>query len=249
MPSADGIAAVIMRMEALAPALAGDERRHFHGTYLRTTQAIRSAVAAGGFVDPGWVERWDVRFASLYLDALEAFESGRAVPGPWEVAFNAAGESDLAPIRHVLLGMNAHINFDLPQAVVAVIDPAEFADADLVTRRKQDHMRVDEVLAGRVAAEDRELKKVESAGDRSLLDRLLTPLNRAASQRFIAEARDKVWHNAAVLDRARKAGPDHYAAAITQLEQRSAERVADLRRPGQVVLRLARRGFGVRLAE
>jgi hypothetical protein len=74
-----------------------------------------------------------------------------------------------------------------------------------------------------------------------LLDRLLTPLNRAASQRFIAEARDKVWHNAAVLDRARKAGPDHYATAISQLDRRSAERVADLRRPGQVVLRLARR--------
>ena len=40
-----------------------------------------------------------------------------------------------------------------------------------------------------VAAEDDEL------GSRSLLDRLLTPLNRLASKRFLREARRKVWHN------------------------------------------------------
>jgi hypothetical protein len=249
MTTADPISAVILRMEELAPALAGDERRHFHATYLRTTRAIRDAVIADGFVDPAWVERWDARFASLYLDALEAFAAGRTVPGPWQVAFTAANEADLAPVRHVLLGMNAHINFDLPQAVVAVISPTEFADSTVVARREADHKRVDALLAERVAAEDRELKKVEAPGSRSLLDWLLTPLNRMASQRFIAEAREKVWHNAHVLDRARKAGPAQYAAALSQLERRSAERVADLRRPGQVVLRLARDGFGVRIEE
>jgi Family of unknown function (DUF5995) len=34
----------------------------------------------------------------------------------------------------VLLGINAHVNYDLPQALLSVIDDAEFADADLTSR-------------------------------------------------------------------------------------------------------------------
>jgi Family of unknown function (DUF5995) len=43
----------------------------------------------GGFRDTAWVERWDVAFADLYLDALEAAEAGRRPPEPWAVAFGA----------------------------------------------------------------------------------------------------------------------------------------------------------------
>lgn len=245
---ADSIGAVVARMEATRGLVAGDERRHSHATYYRTTLAIADAADRGQFLDRQWVERWDARFASLYLDALEASaHDASAVPGPWTVAFAAAHESDLPPLRHVLLGMNAHINYDLPQAVLAVVSPADFDDPDVLARREQDHRRVDEVLAGRVAAEDHELAAAEVPGTRTLLDRLLTPLNRMASRRFIAEAREKVWHNAGVLDRARRSGPGAYATALARLEELSAARVADLRRPGQVVLRLARHGFGVRL--
>ena len=73
------------------------------------------------------MERWAVAFAALYLDALEASLHGRDVPGPWAAAFAADGT--VAPLRHVLLGMNAHINYDLPQALLAVISDAEFGDA------------------------------------------------------------------------------------------------------------------------
>ena len=46
---------------------------------------------------------------------------------------------------------------------------------------------------------------------------------------------------------ARRAGPDAYRARLAQLEQLAADRVADLMAPGQVVLKLAVKGFGVRL--
>ena len=45
----------------------------------------------------------------------------------------------------------------------------------------------------------------------------------------------------------RLAGPDAYARRVAALSDASAERVADLLRPGPVLLRLAVRGFGVRL--
>lgn len=75
------------------------------------------------------------------------------------------------------------------------------------------------------------------------------PLNRWASTRFIAEARDKVSRNTAVLDRARRQSPEALSATMAELGQISAARIADLLRPAQVLLRLARDGFGVLLAD
>ncbi len=186
---------LVARMEALQAPLEArkDARRYFHGTYLRTTRAVGAELETGGFVDPPWVERWDVAFAGLYLDALEADQRGEVPSGPWKVAFAAADEqaTALPPLRHVLLGMNAHINYDLPQALLEVIDDQEFQDPELLARRSADHRQIDTVLAARVGAEDTELDAV--SGPRSLLDRVLTPANRLGTKRFLEESRAKVW--------------------------------------------------------
>src|SRR5712672_100448 len=182
----------------------GDQRRYFHATYQRTTIAVADEIKRGGFDDPEWVERWDVAFAGLYLDALEIALAGQRPTRPWDIAFSAP--ADLPALRHVLLGMNAHINYDLPQALVAVITDEEFGDA-------------------------------------ALLARLLKPFNRLGTQRFLREARAKVWANAIALNQARRQGPDAYAARLAQLEELSAAKVADLRAPGQVLLKLAATGF------
>ena len=115
----------------------GDKRRYFHATYLRTTIAVADEIRRGGFADPEWVERWDVAFADLYLDALEASRAGRQPSRPWDIAFSAP--AGLPALRHVLLGMNAHINYDLPQALLAVITAEQFGDAALLARREADH--------------------------------------------------------------------------------------------------------------
>jgi hypothetical protein len=144
----------------------------------------------------------------------------------------------------VLLGINAHINYDLPQALLAVITDAEFADPVVVARRGRDHERIDGVLSGRVAAEDDELGAVSTL---TVVDRLLQPLNRLSSKRFLREARQKVWHNTGELQRARLVGEGEYAVRLAELEVLSAARIADLLAPGQVLLRLAVAGFGVTL--
>jgi len=69
----------------------------------------------------------------------------------------------------------------------------------------------------------------------------------AATRRFLTESRAKVWRNAHALDRARRAGDAEYAATLAELERLCAARLRDLAAPGQVLLRLARRGFGVLL--
>ena len=203
----------------------------------------REGVGGGLFEDPEWVERWDVAFAELYLSALDAHLSGGAPSRPWRLAFDAP--ADLPALRLVLLGINAHVNYDLPQALLAVITDEDFTDQTLMDRRRRDHERIDGVLAGRVAAEDDELAAARRARS---LDRALQPLNRVASKRFLREARLKVWHN---TDRAPgrrgSPAPTAYDARLAELEVLSAARIADLLAPGQVLLRLAVAGFGVTL--
>ncbi|HET7475662.1 MAG TPA: DUF5995 family protein [Dermatophilaceae bacterium] len=233
------MASMQAELDTLPPALQG--HRAFLQTYQRTTLAVGRAIGEEVFEDPAWVQEWDVVFAQLYLDALAAHRSGAArVPRPWRLAL--AAPSGLPALRQVLLGINAHVNFDLPQALLAVIPDRDFADPAVLARRRRDHESIDAVLASRVAAEDLELA---SGSPRTVLDRALQPLNRASSKRFLREARQKVWHNTMQLQTARLAGPDRYAARLAELELLSAAKIADLLAPGQVLLRLAVAGFGV----
>lgn len=256
----DGVVAQMQqRLDDLPDELA--HRRIFLGTYLRTTRAVGEAIKQARFEDPEWVEEWDVKFAELYLQAHDADLAGAPAPNmvgkdwvgrsevgtrsssvarPWRLAFDAP--PDLPGLRHVLLGINAHVNYDLPQALLAVISDDDFTDPLLMDRRRRDHERIDGVLAERVSAEDDELA---ASGPRTLLDKVLTPLNRLSSQRFLRESRQKVWHNTIELQKAREQGG--YGQRLAELELLSAAKIADLLRPGQVLLRLALTGFGVTL--
>lgn len=232
------IAAVLDRMQQVVDSIPADQphRRFFAGTYLRTTRAVGDAVDQARFEDPDWVERWDAAFADLYLNAVtDPANAAR----PWRLAL--AAPARLPQLRHVLLGINAHINYDLPQALLAVISDDDFADPVLMARRRRDHERIDGVLSARVGQEDSEF------ADQTILDRLIRPLNHRASRRFLAEARRKVWHNTEALQLARSAGPDAYRRRLAELEVLSAAKIADLLAPGQVLLRLAVSGFGVSL--
>jgi hypothetical protein len=240
-PGQPGVADVLEQMQTRLDALPSGlgSRRVFLSTYQRTTAAVGAAIESASFEDPAWVERWDVVFAELYIRAHDADLAGDVVPRPWRLAFHAP--ADLPDLRHVLLGINAHINYDLPQALIEVIHKADFEDEVLMDRRRRDHERIDGVLSARVAAEDDELQPG------SFVDRLLTPLNRLGTKRFLKEARRKVWHNTFELHAARLEGPDVYAERLAELELLSAAKIADLLEPGQVLLRLAVAGFGVTL--
>jgi len=235
------VASMQERLDRLPARLS--HQRVFLSTYRRTTMAVGEAITRSCFEDPGWVERWDIAFADLYLNALDAeLGGGEKVPRPWRLAF--AASSGLPPLRHVLLGINAHINYDLPQALLAVISNDDFSDPATMERRRRDHEGIDKVLSSRVAAEDSQLTV---PGGRTVLDRVLTPLNRLGSKRFLREARQKVWHNALELQKARIEGPHEYAVRLAELELLSAAKIVDLLQPGQVLLRLAVAGFGVSL--
>ena len=97
-----------------------DTGRFFHAHLPADDPSRRAPRSTGGSRTPSWVQEWDVVFADLYLDALGAAAPRR---GPPALAHRLRHRPPPPPLAHVLLGMNAHINYDLPQALIAVVPP------------------------------------------------------------------------------------------------------------------------------
>jgi len=101
-----------------ATCVAEDGLKWFNWLYLQVTEAVEERVASGGFADPAWLAQLDVQFARLYLSALASFLAGTTVPECWQVLFGDRAQASLARIQFALAGINAHINHDLPEAIV-----------------------------------------------------------------------------------------------------------------------------------
>src|SRR5579863_6509704 len=114
------IPGVLQVMQTIdATCVDGDGLKWFNGLYLQVTQAVENRVTAGGFNDPAWVAELDIQFASLYFNALYAALTGAPCPGCWQALFSCRNQPSIARIQFALAGMNAHINHDLPLAVVS----------------------------------------------------------------------------------------------------------------------------------
>ena len=96
-----------------------DGLKWFNWLYLQVTQAVQARVAAAGFTDPAWLAQLDVQFAPLYFSALKSSLSGQPTSACWQVFFNSRNQAAIARIQFALAGINAHINHDLPEAIVA----------------------------------------------------------------------------------------------------------------------------------
>ena len=97
----------------------GDGLKWFNWLYLEVTQAVEARVADGGFTNPTWLAQLDVQFARLYFSALQASLSSQPAPTCWQVLFQRRNQGAIARIQFALAGINAHINHDLPAAIVA----------------------------------------------------------------------------------------------------------------------------------
>ena len=105
-----------LREAALGSA---DAAGYFPAMYARVTRRVIDDVEAGRFVDGARMARFVDEFAHRYLDA-------RAEPASaakcWRGSFDVAGDPSLLIVQHLLIAINAHVNFDLPQAVVHAVD-------------------------------------------------------------------------------------------------------------------------------
>lgn len=193
---------VLERMQSLiAPwEERGDRRAVFLGCYAMMTHNMLEALAQGEFRDGEWVDRLLHRFADYYFVALEAYEREPArAPAVWRVAHGAARNPRLRGLQYLLLGVNAHINYDLVLALADLLEP-EWEGLDPAHRqaRYADHCRVNAVIARTVdSVQDAVIERLEP--EMEFVDRLMGPLDEWLVSRLIAGWRDRVWHHA--LDR------------------------------------------------
>jgi hypothetical protein len=114
------VADVLRTMQTIdATCVDADGLKWFNWLYLQVTQAVETRIATGGFSDPAWLAELDVQFARLYFSALNASLQMMPLPACWSTLFDMRGNTHLARIQFALAGINAHINHDLPEAVVA----------------------------------------------------------------------------------------------------------------------------------
>jgi hypothetical protein len=117
---AQSIADVLRTMQSIeAACVDADGLKWFNWLYLQVTQAVEARIASGGFADSAWLAQLDVQFARLYFGALESALSGQRGPGCWQALFACRNRVAVARIQFALAGINAHINHDLPEAIVA----------------------------------------------------------------------------------------------------------------------------------
>src|SRR6516225_10869074 len=110
----------VARMEAIGAALpASDGLACFNRMYLEVTKAVSADLSQGFFADPAFMAKLDVTFANLYFAAAQAAGTPAAVPAACRPLAELRGQADVEPIQFALAGMNAHINHDLPVALVA----------------------------------------------------------------------------------------------------------------------------------
>lgn len=114
------VADVVERLQAIEEALPEkDGVRAFTALYRAVTEAVDERVRPGTFAEPRFTRWLDVVFANLYLRALKAHVLGpKRPPSAWAALFEARSRRGVAPIQFALAGMNAHINRDLPLALV-----------------------------------------------------------------------------------------------------------------------------------
>lgn len=185
--SATTIAEVVSRMRELGAGLkARDGVGYFNRLYLAVTEEVETRRA--GFSSPEFLTLLDVRFANLFFDAVAE------PPRAWVPLFEARGRSDVAPIQFALAGMNAHINRDLP---VALVDTCRELGLEL---RRDGAEHADFLAVNAVLTEvETRVKRELTTGPLELADAAFGDLDDVLAMWNVARARDAAWTNAETL--------------------------------------------------
>jgi Family of unknown function (DUF5995) len=190
------VADVIARMKQIVAALPpGDGVQAFTALYLAVTEAVDEAAKPGAFEDAPFVRMLDVVFANHFFGALRnaLLESG-PVPKSWAPLLEARGKRGVLPLQFALAGMNAHINRDLPLALVETCETrnVELSDA---TPQQRDFRRINpllELVEGRIKAE----LVTEALAH---FDVALGELDDVLAMWKVERAREAAWTNAEAL--------------------------------------------------
>lgn len=97
------------------PAKRCDHDAVFALNYLRTTEVFQQTLDEVNYNNPAAVIREDALFAEYYFRAYDAYHTSKGnVPPVWQITFDAAQNRSVSGSGNLALGINAHIQRDLP---------------------------------------------------------------------------------------------------------------------------------------
>jgi uncharacterized protein YndB with AHSA1/START domain len=137
--------AVLAAQRAIADRFeaTGDPKQWFARVYAFVTEEQLAHAASGEVDHPEWVLRLIPRFHQAYADNLTRWQRDRASADlPWQKAWGCAERGDAQHVvKGLLLGVAAHIEADLPQAL-ADTHRAHFATRCDYVRFRADYVRM-----------------------------------------------------------------------------------------------------------
>jgi hypothetical protein len=178
---------VLAKLDAISLVLSErDGLRWFNRLYRAMTQAVMENAQLGTFKDPPFLELLDCAFAELYFDAIRAEPS--QTPRAWAPLFDARGDSGIGALPFALAGVNAHINRDLPVALVVSFLRASGAPVR-GDARHTDYLTVNRIL-GDVQAQAKQFLFTDNLKH---VDALLGRGDDVLELWSLARARDAAW--------------------------------------------------------
>jgi hypothetical protein len=198
------IAELLERMAVIEQTLpTADGVACFNRMYRRVTESVQQQLGAGAFGDPRWMLRLDVIFGNLYLSALQ--DETRA-PRAWIALLERRADPRVTPLQFALAGLNAHINRDLPLAVVLTC--AALNTTPGVGAHRSDYERINAILMA-----------IEPTIREAFLGGLPVPgLQDVVANFNLLKARQTAWMNAESLWALRQFAPAREADYLDSLD-------------------------------
>jgi hypothetical protein len=185
---------VIARMKQIDAALPrNDGVAYFNRLYLQVTLAVDAATAGVTFKQPGFAEQLDVVFAALYFAAEETIRTGGECPVAWRPLVEERS-TDRAPIQFAIAGMNAHIDHDLPIAVVKTCEQLNLTPAN-GSAAHADYQSVNGIL-GKVEGQVAGWYEQGLIADIVDIDAATKDVSNALAMWSIVDARNAAWSHA-----------------------------------------------------
>ena len=227
-PNPGCIRTQIKRLRAARDMWGCDHRAVFATTYLMLTKQIFEDVKTGfveeNFLDPEYLYSEDALFASVYFRTARAYRRGEEVAKAWQIAFDTAARNDTGAVQDMLLGINAHVQNDMP-FVLAHLGLRE-PDG---TSRKPDHDVANGALnrGYEEVVEEVKLRFDELIG---LSNPAGLPVDDLLGLELVRVWRENVWRNAEKLLNAK--GKQEQRQVAKQIEDQAALTAQAIATPG-----------------
>jgi hypothetical protein len=216
---------VIRGLRKRRNAFGCDHRAVFATTYLTLTKVMVRTLRHNRhfFRDRRALIYEDVRFAQIYFNTLDLYAAGKPVDPAWQIALDHATSGDWQGSADMLLGINAHVQNDMPFMMAALT----LRDAK-GRSRKADHDAENRILNDAFDEVVRELaRRYDPLIAYETYD--LSPATDVFGVELVKIWREGVWRNA---ERLVKAKSDAERAQVAQQIHLQAEATAHMMEPG-----------------